>query len=71
MENLEGMRKIFVEMKPTCIHDIAAALALIRPVASKNGQKFNFLKTYHLPGKVNRNDFVIYDDDAIEYIVEY
>ena len=63
-----GMRKIFVEMKPTCIHDIAAALALIRPAASKNGQKFNFLKTYHLPGKVNRNDFVIYDDDAIEYI---
>ena len=63
-----GMRKIFVEMKPKSIHDIAAALALIRPAASKNGQKFNFLKTYHLPGEVNRNDFVIYDDDAIEYI---
>lgn len=63
-----GMRKIFVEMKPKSIHDIAAALALIRPAAAKNGQKFNFLKTYHLPGKVNRQDFVIYDDDAIEYI---
>lgn len=63
-----GMRKIFVEMKPTSIHDIATALALIRPAAAKNGQKFNFLKTYHLPGKVNRNDFVVYDDDAIEYI---
>jgi len=63
-----GMRKIFVEMKPKTIHDIAAALALIRPAAAKNGQKFNFLKTYHLPNKVNRNEFVIYDDDAIEYI---
>jgi DNA polymerase III alpha subunit len=63
-----GMRKIFVEMKPKNIHDIAAALALIRPAAAKNGQKFNFLKTYHIPGKVNRNEFVIYDDDAIEYI---
>lgn len=63
-----GMRKIFVEMKPTSIHDIATALALIRPAAAKNGQKFNFLKTYHLPGKVDRNDFVVYDDDAIEYI---
>ena len=63
-----GMRKIFVEMKPKSIHDIAAALALIRPAAAKNGQKFDYLRTYHIPNEVKKNDFVIFDDDAIEYI---
>ena len=62
-----GMRKIFVEMKPKNIHDIATALALIRPAASKNGQKFTFLKDYHFTNKVERDKYVIYDD-AIEYI---
>ena len=37
------MRKIFVEMKPKSIHDMAAAL-IIRPAAAKTIQKFNFLK---------------------------
>ena len=63
-----GMRKIFVEMKPRNIHDIATALALIRPAAAKNGQKFNFLKDYHFTNKVERDKYVIYDDDAIESI---
>ena len=40
------MRKIFVEMKPRNIQFIATALALIRPAAAKNGQKFNFLKDW-------------------------
>ena len=65
-----GMRKIFVEMKPQSIHDIAIALALIRPAAAKNGQKFNFLQNYHLTNKVERNKYVIYDDDAIENIAK-
>ena len=55
-------------MKPRNIHDIATALALIRPAASKNGQKFTFLKDYHFTNKVERDKYVIYDDDAIEYI---
>ena len=63
-----GMRKIFVEMKPRNIHDIATALALIRPAAAKNGQKFTFLKDYHFTNKVERDKYVIYDDDAIEHI---
>ena len=37
-----GMNKIFTLMKPTTLEDIAIALALIRPAAAKNGQKFNF-----------------------------
>ena len=63
-----GMRKIFVEMKPKNIHDIAIALALIRPAAAKNGQKFTFLKDYHFNNKIERDKYVIYDDDAIEHI---
>ena len=34
-------------MKPRNIN-IATALALIRPAAAKNGQKFNFLKDFIL-----------------------
>lgn len=63
-----GMCKIFREMKPKNIEDIACALALIRPAASKNGQKFSFLKDYYQMGVVQREDFLIYDDDAIQLI---
>lgn len=63
-----GMCKIFKEMKPKNIEDIACALALIRPAASKNGQKFNFLKDYYQMGVAQRDDFLIYDDDAIQLI---
>ena len=63
-----GMRRIFMELKPNSIDDLAIALALIRPAASKNGQKFNFLKNFHMMGRVERDDYIIYDDDAIEYI---
>ena len=55
-------------MKPKNIHDIAIALALIRPAAAKKGQKFTFLKDYHFNNKIERDKYVIYDDDAIEHI---
>ncbi len=63
-----GMSKIFREMRPQNIDDIACALALIRPAASKNGQKFTFLRDYYQLGVVQRDDFLIYDDDAINLI---
>lgn len=58
-----GMRKIFMMMKPKSIQDIACALALIRPAASS--QKSDFLTNY---GVEDMNDYIIYDDDAIQYI---
>ena len=63
-----GMCKIFREMRPKNIEDIACALALIRPAASRNGQKFTFLRDYYQLGVVQRDDFLIYDDDAIQFI---
>ena len=65
-----GMRRIFMELKPNSVDDLAIALALIRPAASKNGQKFNFLKNFHMMGRVEREDYIIFDDDAIEYIAK-
>jgi len=58
-----GIRKIFMKMKPRNIHDIAIGLALIRPAASS--QKSEFLRNYDIK---NMNDYIIYDDDAIQYI---
>jgi DNA polymerase III alpha subunit len=43
-----GMRKIFMTMKPKNIEDIACALALIRPAASSNNQKFNAKKLFRI-----------------------
>ena len=70
-----GMYKIFRLMKPKNIYDIAVALALIRPSASMNGQKSDFLKDYtHLLRdrrtftRENDIDYLIFDDDAIQYI---
>ena len=58
-----GMRKIFMKMRPRNINDIAIALALIRPAAAS--QKSEFLRNYDLK---NLEDYIIYDDDAIQYI---
>lgn len=63
-----GMCKIFREMKPKSLDDIACALGLIRPAASRNGQKFTFLRDYYQMGIAQRDDFLIYDDDAIQKI---
>ena len=62
-----AMMKVYKTMKPTCVKDIAIALALIRPAASKNYQKAEFLRDY-TPYKYSSNKFVIFDDDATLYI---
>jgi len=70
-----GMYKIFRLMKPQNIYDISVALALIRPCASGNGQKSDFLKDYssflrdkRTFTRENDIDYLIFDDDAIQYI---
>jgi DNA polymerase III alpha subunit len=64
-----AMRKIFMMMKPTTVEGIAEALALIRPAATKNHQKSEFLKDYSpIMDLEMRQNYIIYDDDAIEYI---
>ena len=64
-----GMRKILMTMRPKNIGDLATALALIRPAASKNYQKAAFLKDYNQYRDYrNRDKFIIFDDDATLYI---
>ena len=65
-----GMRKIFMQLKPKTIQDIASVLALIRPAAAANGQKSDFLRNYDsfLEDPKKREQFIVYDDDAIQYI---
>jgi len=66
-----GMHKILHRMKPTTIDDISIALALIRPAASSNGQKSEFLRSLNQPPDPvsgSSRPWVIYDDDAIVYI---
>lgn len=63
-----GMRKLFMEMKPKNIEDIACVLALIRPAASGGGQKAEFIKQCEFFIPQEQYEFVIYDDDAIRMI---
>jgi DNA polymerase-3 subunit alpha len=65
-----GMNKIFTQLKPKNLEDIAVTLALIRPAAAKNGQKFNFLKNFHASNSCDQRDYIIYDDDAIDFIAK-
>jgi DNA polymerase III alpha subunit len=63
-----GMRKIFMEMQPRNVKEIAVGLALIRPAAAAEGRKQAFLDKWKLiPGK--ESDVllrpIIFDDDAI------
>ncbi len=61
-----GMRKLFMEMKPRNVHDIAVALALIRPAAAAEGRKQEFLDKWKIGKKDNPlEQAIIYDDDAI------
>lgn len=62
-----GMMKIFRLMQPSTLKEIAIALALIRPAASKNNQKAEFLTDY-TPFKVDTNKYIIFDDDATLFI---
>lgn len=62
-----AMMKVFKIMSPRSIKEIAIALALIRPAASKNFQKAEFLKDYN-EYKYNTNNYIIFDDDATMFI---
>lgn len=64
-----GMRKLFMEMRPRNLQDIAVALALIRPAAAAEGRKQEFLqkwKTPFTPDPLHKP--IVYDDDAITKI---
>ncbi len=63
-----GMRKLFMDMKPTCIRDIAIALALIRPAAAAEGRKQEFLEKWKRTPDASADPLlrpIIFDDDAI------
>jgi DNA polymerase III alpha subunit len=63
-----GMRKLFMEMRPKNINDIAVALALIRPVAAAEGRKQEFLEKWKYGAEIKGDALmspIIYDDDAI------
>ena len=65
-----GMRKLFMEMKPQRIKDIAIALALIRPAAAAEGRKQEFLQKWKVV-EHNNNPLllpIVFDDDAIQKI---
>lgn len=63
-----GMRKLFMEMKPQGVKDLAVALALIRPAAAAEGRKQEFLKKWN-DARMSAEDPIerpiVYDDDAI------
>lgn len=69
-----GMRKLFVEMQPQNIKEIAIALALIRPAAAAEGRKQEFLQKWKLMNRTIDSEDpamtgllrpIIFDDDAI------
>lgn len=64
-----GMRKILMTLKPKNINELAIALALIRPAASRNYQKSAFLRDYStFNNKDSRSKYIIFDDDATIFI---
>ncbi len=65
-----GMRKIFMEMQPQNVKEIAVALALIRPAAAAEGRKQEFLEKWKLSPEKEKDAEgllrpIIFDDDAI------
>lgn len=64
-----GMRKIFIDLHPKTIEDIALVLAIIRPAASDQKRDF-YTKAQQCDYFMSREDFIIYDDDAIQYIAK-
>jgi DNA polymerase III alpha subunit len=65
-----GMRKIFMEMKPQNVKEIAVGLALIRPAAAAEGRKQAFLDKWKLAPEADKETEgllrpIIFDDDAI------
>lgn len=60
-----AMKKAFCGIKPKSIQDIALCLAIIRPAATEDGQKTEYMNQIS-QGK--HTNYIIYDDDAIQYI---
>lgn len=69
-----GMRRLFVEMAPRNVEEIAIALALIRPAAASEGRKMVFLEKWkQLNTAADRASDdsagllrpIVFDDDAI------
>lgn len=64
-----GMRRIFVELRPRHMRDVAVALALIRPAASVEGRKAEFLERWKWGAEESEDDPlrrpILFDDDAI------
>jgi hypothetical protein len=65
-----GMRKLFMEMRPEGVSDLAVALALIRPAAAAEGRKQEFLEKWRClhTGQTPLTRPIVYDDDAIHKI---
>ena len=56
--------KNFNDIKTKNINELAIALALIRPAASRNYQKSAFLRDYStFNNKDSRSKYIIFDDD--------
>jgi DNA polymerase III alpha subunit len=65
-----GMRRLFKDMRPQNINEIAIALALIRPAAAEGGRKRRFINGFNngtLP-LAEAEAPIVYDDDAIRRI---
>jgi DNA polymerase III alpha subunit len=65
-----GMRRIFKDIRPQGINEIAIALALIRPAAAEGGRKKRYIDNYNndtLPS-LDVDIPIVYDDDAIRRI---
>lgn len=66
-----GMRKLFVEMEPHNVEEVAIALALIRPAAAAEGRKQIFLDKWRTLNREASKDAtgllrpIVFDDDAI------
>jgi len=55
------MRKAMLKLKPKCIDDVAACLAIIRPTAKDARDAL-------IPEQVDLDNHLVYDDDAIKII---
>jgi hypothetical protein len=66
-----GMRHIFQQILPTCVEDVAIALALIRPAAAAGGRKARYLEALRAGALASASPVtapIVYDDDALSRI---
>jgi len=65
-----AMKKILRLVKPKNIEELALCLAIIRPGATANGNKGNFMRNFYnnYLAKTDLSNIIIYDDDAIQVI---